>query len=731
MKCVNRRALRDIRPQATFSLVFFLALLPAAVNAASDPVLSTVKVSDTTADEKANSAVVGYIAKHSATGTKTDTSLLETPQSISVVTADRIEAQRPRSINEALLYTPGIGSYGADTRSDFYMTLRGFGANYYMDGMALPKNKNYAGWRVDPYMVERLEVMRGPASVLYGQGEPGGIVNLVTKKPNAEQIREIQLQYGSLDRKQIAADLGDTLDGAGAWSYRLTTVYRDTDLQANPLGEKYFTIAPSLMWQPNKNTQLTVLGTYLDQNTDTSANFLPASGTVLSSPYGKISRDLFVGDKAFDKYDKQQISLGYEFEHRFDSTWTFRQNARYARLKLDNQTVYGAGISPFAPTGPDIVSVVAETKPEYKRFTIDNQLEAKIRSGDITHTVLAGIDYQRQRTADSLAYGLATDIDGNPIFLNVFSPTYTRADPANSLASPLLGGAEDTHGELDQTGLYLQDQLKLGNWAGILSGRFDSAKTVNEERVSDIHQSQRDSAFTGRVGVTYQTSLGLAPYVSYATSFLPTTGINANGKAFDPTEGKQAEIGVKFQPPGTEHFITLALFDLREKNVKTSDPNSSVLLERQTGEVHSRGIELESALQFTEGFRALVNATYLDVETSKSEDPDEVGKQLVVVPRMSASLWADYTFSAGPLKSLGFGGGVRYSSKTAGNIYNTFYTPSYAVADATIFYTLMNWRLSVNVTNLFDKNYVVGCGDETSCFYGAGRLILGTAAYKW
>lgn len=725
MKCPYSRTRLSLASLLAMSPV----VLPGIAQAATDQVLGTVAVSDQGVEEKADGLVIGYVAKRSATGTKTDTSILETPQSISVVTAERIESQRPRSINETLFYTPGVGSYGADTRSDFYMTLRGLGANFYTDGLPLPIGKNYAGWRTDPYMVERLEVMRGPASVLYGQGDPGGVVNIVTKKPTAEQIREVQLQYGSLNRTQVGIDLGDALDSDGVWSYRLTSVYRDTDLEANPIGEEYFTIAPSLLWKPDKNTQLLLTATYLNQDTDTSANFLPASGTVLRSPHGKISSNTFVGDRDFDKYEKRQYSFGYEFEHDFNSSVTFRQNTRYAKLKLTNQTVYGRGFSPFYPEGTDIISVAAATEPEYKRLGIDNQLEAKMRTGAVAHTLLAGVDYQRQRTADPLVFGLATDADGNPIFLNVFDPVYTPVDPANSFASPLMGGTEDNHSKLDQTGVYLQDQLKFGQWSGVLSGRFDSARTVNDEQLSGAHQSQRDSAFTGRAGLVYLTSLGLSPYVSYATSFLPTTGIDIDGKAFDPTEGKQAEIGVKYQPPGTGHSLTLAVFDLRQQNVKTAVP--ATLFERQTGELRSRGVELEGALQFSEGFRALFNATYMDVETLDSEDPDEVGKTPVVVPRTSASAWADYTFPGGPLKNLGFGGGVRYVDKTAGDALNTFYAPSYTIADATVFYTLMNWRLSINVTNLFDKDYVVGCGDSTSCFYAPGRLVLGTAAYKW
>lgn len=711
--------------------IALLSIAPLA-RSADEKLMNAVAVSDTTIDEKADSAVVGYIAKRSATGTKTDTPLLETPQSISVVTADRIEAQRPRSINEALLYTPGVGSYGADSRSDFYMTLRGFGANFYMDGLPLPVNKNYAGWRVDPYMVERLEVMRGPGSVLYGQGDPGGIVNLVTKKPSRDQIREVQVQLGSNDRKQVAIDLGDALDNEGEWLYRLSGVFRDTDLEANPIGETYFTVAPSLTWTPSKNTQITVSATYLDQDTDTSANFLPAYGTVLDNPNGKISPDLFVGDRDFDKYEKKQYSLGYEFEHRFNSAWSFRQDARYAKLELDNQTVYGMGLNPFDPSGATIYSMAAVTKPDYERFGIDNQLEGKLHAGSVSHTVLAGLDYQRQRTEDPLKFGVASDADGNPIFLDVFHPVYTPVDPANSFASPFGGGEEDGRGELDQIGIYLQDQMKWNNWVAILSGRFDSAETTTEDRlIADSRESHDDSAFTGRAGVVYQTEIGLAPYISYATSFLPLTGTDINGKAFDPTEGKQVEVGVKYQPRGTAHSLTVAVFDLRQENVLSVDPNDAFLRQRQTGEVRSRGVEIEGAFQFDAGIRALLNATYMDVETLESDDPSEIGKTPVVVPRTSASAWVDYTLRGGPLNGLGFGGGVRYSDKTAGDSANSFYTPSYTVADAAVFYEFDSWRLSVNVTNLFDKEYVIGCGGDTSCFYAPGRLVLGTASYKW
>lgn len=697
---------------------------------AADTTLSTIEVK-ATLDEDSQGLVTGYVAERSASGTKTSSKLRETPQSISVVTADRLESQKPRSINEALMYTPGLGTYGADTRSDFYMTLRGLEANFYMDGLPLPVGKNYAGWRVDPFLVERLEVVRGPSSVLYGQANPGGSLNLITKKPTTEQIRKVELQYGSHDRKQIGVDLGGSLSEDNDWSYRLVGVGRHTDIEANPHDESYATLAPTLQWQPSEVTRLTLRSSYLKQNADTSANFLPASGTVQDNPNGKIAADLYTGDQHFAGYHKTQKSLGYSFEHLLNDQWRFRQNLNYAELKLDNQTVFGIGYYPSVdPSLNYMFRRAAYATPQYNRLGIDNQLEGLIRSCQVEHRWLFGLDYQNQLRRDPLAYGVAVTDQGMPSAIQLYSGEVMELDSALSLQSPYGWGAEHTEGRIKQFGIYVQDQVKVDHWLGLASLRLDKADTETRSTkqgtyvagIEKSSQQQNDHKATGRLGLLYAADNGLSPYLSYSTSFVPTTGVDADNKAFKPTTGQQYETGIKYQPnPKTS--VNLALFDIRQQNVLTSNG----VLEQQTGEVRSKGVELEASAELVDSLRLIANYTHLNTKTSQSDNPDEIGKRPVTVPKNSASVWLDYQLPQG----IGLGYGLRYVGKMAGDALNSFDVPSYQVSDAMLSYQLNDVRLSLNATNLFDKEYIAACGDASACFYAPGRQLLGTVAYLW
>ncbi len=295
-------------------------------------------------------ATVGLVARRSATGTKTDTPINEIPQTINVVTAEQIEMTRATDINQALRYVPGFSTYSSDNRSDWYSALRGFTPTLFVDGLSVPNTINLASWRVDPYMIDSLSVLRGPTSVLYGQGDPGAIVDVQSKIANGERIREMELQIGNFARKQIAFDIGDRIDKDGTLSYRVVGVARDGNVQLGPNSDQRVALSPSIKWQPDAATSFTLYATYLQDWTDTASNFLPASGTVLPNPNGVISNNLYVGDPDFDRYGKRQASIGYQFEHQFNSVWTVRQSARFMHLSTDDWSVYGGGLDEADPT---------------------------------------------------------------------------------------------------------------------------------------------------------------------------------------------------------------------------------------------------------------------------------------------------------------------------------------------------------------------------------------------
>jgi iron complex outermembrane recepter protein len=684
--------------------------------------LPAVHVSGSTASD----ASTGLVARRSATGTKTDTPIDEIPQTINVVTAQQIEMTRATDINQALRYVPGFSTYSSDNRSDWYAALRGFTPTLFVDGLSVPNTLNLASWRVDPYMIDSLSVLRGPTSVLYGQGDPGAIVDVQSKLANGERVREMEVQIGDYARKQFAFDIGDKIDKDGALSYRVVGVARDGNAQIGPNADQRVALSPSVRWQPDAATSLTLYATYLQDWTDTASNFLPSSGTVLPNPNGVIPNDLYTGDPQFDRYDKRQASVGYQFEHRFDDVWKVRQSARFMHLSTNDWSVYGGGLDDADPTMASITRYAGIFQFNYNRFDIDNQAQATLRTGPLDHTVLAGFEYNRQTTTDSEQLALAPD-------LNLFNPVYT---PVTSVifSSPDAYPRTDVKSSMDAFGVYLQDQIKWQRWVFTLGGRQDWSITTQNDLMGGTRQTQADHAFTGRVGVTFLGDYGLSPYLSYSTSFNPLLGINmADGSIAAPTRGRQVELGLRWRPPGKNLMLNAALYQINQTNVATpnpADPTQSTYV--QTGEVRSRGIELSAVGKLTNNLSIIAAYVYQDVRNVKAND-DTLNKWPVDIPRprQMASLWADWTWQAGALEGLGFGAGVRYQSAVAGAADNSITVPSYTLYDAAVHYDFRDWRFAVNATNIFNRRYVGGCQSSAVCIYGNPRTVIASARYNW
>ncbi|HWB50400.1 MAG TPA: TonB-dependent siderophore receptor [Stellaceae bacterium] len=677
---------------------------------------------------------VGYVATESLTGTKTDTPILETPQSISVVTPRQIEDQNVQNVAQAIRYMAGVTpapSQFQDSFDTFY--ARGFisyGDDMYLDGLR-QLNGEFADVRVEPYFLERIEVLKGPASVLYGQGFPGATINLVSKRPPTEPFHEIGIQYGSYNWHEAMFDLGGPLDADGQFLYRLTGLARDTDTQVNFSEKERFSLAPALTWRPSGDTTLTILTNFQRDPKATPPDTLPAIGTVLPNPNGRIPTNFYGSDPSFTHFDRSQIALGYLFEHHFDDVWTVRQNFRYADLWQSQRFLYTDTFEDDLRT-LDRYSYVDDER--VTGITLDNQIEAKFATGPVGHTALVGVDYQHNHVDQKAAP--AVDV-APPI--DAFNPVYNQTIPA-----PAISYSDD--GKYWQTGLYFQDQLKLDRWRLLLGGRQDWAGASDHDRIAEVVTNQDDQAFTGRVGLVYLFDSGLAPYASYATSFRPQSGTDFAGALFKPTTGEQYEVGLKYQPPGVNAFVTLAGYQLTEENELVSDPDH-VGFSKQLGETRSRGVEVEGHASLAEGLNLITAYTYTDAIVTKSTDTDTAisgdtlpiqGKHIAAVPRHAASLWGDYTIQTGALRGLGFGGGVRYVGWSFGDDVNSYRVPSYTVFDAVVHYELAElspglkgWYAAVNATNLFDKTYVSSCDSASTCGYGDRRNVIASLRYRW
>jgi iron complex outermembrane recepter protein len=667
--------------------------------------------------------VEGYVAERGTSGTKTDTPLIETPQSISVITRDQMDAQGANDVGDVLRYTAGANSevYGTDKRAVFFQ-FRGFNVAdeaFYRDGLRL-QGSEYAGFAsLDPYGAERYELIRGPSSVLYGQITPAGLLNYVTKRPTEEVFREVQIEGGMVNRGGGAFDVGGPVTADGDLLFRLTGRGFHADTQVDFVDENRGYFAPALTFRPSDDTTLTVLANVQYDRFGWSNQFLPASGTVFDNPNGRIPRSRFLGEPEWDDYEQHQESIGYLFEHRFDETFTFRQNARYAHMENHQKGVFAAGLQAdgrtldrYGDAGVSFLDAVA----------VDTQLEVKVPTDvGVDQTLLVGVDFMRNVQSD-----VGKGYDVAPI--DVYDPDY-------GAELTYTGDYYDADTVLRQIGLYAQDQIRVGDLTLVLGGRYDWAQVDTLERVNDVDEVQDDTAFTGRAGAIYQFDFGLAPYASYSTSFTPKVGTDANGTPFEPETGEQVEVGVKYQPnlskdAGVDAFVTLSAFKIWQQNILTTDPadnNFSI----QTGEVQSRGIEFEGVANFDVGLSLIAAYALTDAEITKTEDGVQ-GNTPYGIPRHKASLWADYTIQEGPFADFGFGFGVRYTGETWGNDANSFKVPDFAVFDAAVHYQWNDVRFQVNATNLFDKRYISPCfGDAAGCYYGERLQVIGSVKVQW
>ncbi|KVF50628.1 TonB-dependent siderophore receptor [Burkholderia cenocepacia] len=676
----------------------------------------------------ADASSVGLVARRTVTGTKTDTPIDEIPQTINIVTAQQIEMTGAADLNQALRYVPGFATFGADSRTDWYAALRGFTPTLYVDGLPAPNTAVIANWRVDPYTIDSIAVLRGPTSVLYGAGEPGAIVDAHTKLADGERVREAGVQIGNDARKQAMLDVGDRLDPDGRYAYRFVGVARDGNAVTGPNGDRRVALAPSFRWRPNADTSLTFSATFLQDSGDISSNFLPASGTVLPNPNGRLSQDLYMGDPSFNDYRKKQWSLGYALEHRVNAIWTLRQDVRWSHLSLDDATVFGNGLAPRSTT--NMMRFAGLFQLNYSRLDIDNHAQARFGTGPLEHTLLFGAQFDRQTTTNSVWLALAPSLD-------LYHPVY-RPVTAAIFSGPTSLGHVDQYTAMNAFGVYAQDQIRWRRWTLTLGGREDVVNARFDDRSAGMHVQQDVSAFSGRVGLTYRGDAGWSPYVSYSTSFDPVIGVRMFGGGLPkPTRGAQTEAGLRWQPPGRNLMLNAAVYQIDQTNVVTPTPvnlDPTATTSVQTGKVRSRGIELSAVGKVTRELSIVASYLYQDVKNVQANDASlNHWPVSVPLPRQMASMWADWTWHTGALAGVGVGvgGGVRYQSASAGAPDNSLTVPSATLYDLAIHYDLPRWRFAVNVANLFDRRYVSGCQSYAVCVFGNERTVLASAKYSW
>ncbi|MGI6246331.1 MAG: TonB-dependent siderophore receptor [Pseudochelatococcus sp.] len=677
--------------------------------AAASLTLEPVVVEETGGRGSATGPVNGYVARRTATGSKTSTPIEAIPQSVSVIGRRQLDDQGAQKVDEALRYTAGVFAqpFGADSDTN-WMFIRGFQATAngaYLDGLPL-FSYGFGGFYIDTFNLERIEVLRGPASVLYGGSNPGGIVNYVSKRPTGERKRYIEAGINDAGTAYLGVDIGDRL--TDKLDYRFSGIFIGGDGYTDFAEELRGSFSPSFTWRPTGDTSLTVLGnyTFFDQNHGGGA-FLPYIGTARPAPFGHIRRDANFTEPDIDSYERRQVSVGYELEHAINDRWAVRQNFRFGYSDVKESSLYAYGYLGFSPvpTDPDFLlqRINFGHESDVTSVTVDNQLEGEVDTGPLNHRLLFGIDYKYIDMNQIQATGAATPISA------VF-PVYGALQ---GLRSPYI----DQNIKQNQVGLYLQDQIRFGGgWIATLNGRYDYVKT--EAKGTPAYEGT-DAKFSGRAGLAYEFDNGITPYASIATFFLPSIGSSLATNMFKPESGHQYEVGVKYRPTFVDGLFTLSFFDLTRQNVITGP----LLAETQIGEVNSQGVEFEAKVNVTDNLRVLASFTAFDLEITNDANTALIGNTPYIIPEQQAALGLDYTFDSGLLKGLVLGGGIRYVGSSWVDNENTLKVPSATVFDGRIGYKRDNWGVDLNVTNLFDKRYVASCQTQFTCGYAEGRVF--------
>ncbi|NEQ42206.1 MAG: TonB-dependent siderophore receptor [Leptolyngbya sp. SIOISBB] len=681
------------------------------------PGVATVAVPD---DEVIQVVVTGeqvdddYFVPSASSATRTDTPVLDIPQAIQVVPQQVLEDQQILRVDDALRNVSGVVGQLDALSNNAALALRGFTTNTFSNGPILRDGfritNNFTTQEIAN--VERIEVIKGPASVLYGQSDPGGIINLVTKRPLPYPFYDLEVQVGSVGLIRPSVDLTGPLAEDGRLAYRLNAVaqheesFRDFDTDTS----RAF-IAPVLSWQISDRTNLTLLMEYLDEETPFDPGLPVLGNRVVDVPRDRIQVE------PNDQIRSDALTLGYDLSHQVNDDWVLNHGFRYVAQD------YGIRVAlplAFDETTRNVTRFFADRDYRSDDYVIQANVIGEFDTGSIQHTLLAGVDVNFNRFDD-----VFTRVDfANPTRLDIFNPIYGTPRTDVSSVAPLSTGKT----EADRYGVFLQDQITFSEQFILVGSlRYDS---VDFRDLETPNNDRYDDAWSPRIGIVYQPIETLSFYANYAQSFEPNFGRTANGAPLEPERSEGYEIGIKAELLAGDLLATLAYFDITKQNVSTADPNN-LLLTVATGEQRSQGIELDIVGEILPGWNIIANYAYIDARIT-ADNTNSVGNRLPNAPYHSGGLWTTYEIQQGDLQGLGFGFGVNYVGQREGDLANTFEVEDYFLTNAALFYEREDWRLGLNFNNLFDVNYFRVTDNRTfGNIPGAPFSVVGSVSVKF
>jgi iron complex outermembrane receptor protein len=653
----------------------------------------------------------GYSPRNSSTATGTDTPLRDIPQSIQIIPRAVIEDRDAQQLGAALETAASVADTGGRGVSVFGpgFLIRGFntGGGLYREGV-----QTFSLGPLSTNDLERIEVLRGPASVLYGQGEPGGIINLVPKKPLSEPFYSLSVGGDGFGSYNGLVDFSGPITNDRTLRYRLNVSYNDFNGFRNPVDGNELLISPIITWDITPKTSLDLYSQYTKNRENIDQGLVAGSNGIIDLP-----RDRFLGED-FSEFSQDQFNIGYRLNHEVNESLTLRHNLNYQSYSPRR---YSPLFDSLDETTGELGRLAYFAGGKYQRFFVNAEALGRFNTGSVSHQVLAGVQYRN--TAEQPEFQFSNLY--SPI--NIFNPIYTGIPYATE---PEFF-RDDT---IKTLSFYLQDQINLLPNLKLLAGvRFDTAEQFRTTQVIDEPRDefrQTDSAFSPRVGIVYEPIKPLSLYASYSTSFQPSFGASRNldDATFEPELGRQFEVGVKWDI--TERLLfTAALFDIRRQNVQTPDPNDP-LFTVQTGEVTSQGFELGIGGEILPGWNITANYTGLNAFVSQ-DNTELLGNRLANVPDSQFSLWTTYRIQQGSLQGLGFGMGLFSVSQRAGNSLNTFNLPAYFRVDAGLFYARNNWRAQLNIQNLFNTTYFLSSDEFLSVIPGAPFTVSARVTVKF
>lgn len=642
---------------------------------------------------------------------KSPVSLQDTPFSATVIDVAQVRETGAKNIQDALLYTAGVyaGRYGFDTRGD-WAAIRGLSPSSYLDGLRGIYGF-YNNVRPELYSLSAVEVLKGPSSVLYGQAELGGIVNAVSKRPQAQPLHELELQLGSNQRRQLGLDTTGPLTAGGQWLYRVVALAREANTQVDHVHDDAQLLAPSLTWQPRPGTRLTLLAVHQVNDSVVSSQFLPAKGTLNPAPLGQIPSQRFAGEPGWDRYDTQKRELTLNLSHALSPSWRLEATARKTLSDSVTREIW-AQVGAIPSDAGNIARTVYAADRKTSVAALDARLEGRLQLGATRHTLAIGLDHQNARW-EEFNYFNQSGVGS----FNLYNPVY-GSSALGGLNLNTLALTDRPDNAIVQTGVYAMDHVTWGPWVASLAWRQDEARNKTLP-VSGAATVVRNRANTGRVGLMYRLGNGWSPYASWSNAFVPNLGTDgtSTGSYLKPTTGRQHEAGLKYLANDGQTLINLAWFDIRQNNrvVDGSTPGG-----REQVGATTRGWELELR-QRLGGLELMGNVAQLDAVNAAN------GTRLSAIAESTASAWAQYRLSHG--WRVGLGG------RHIGNVTGASgapVVPSVSLFDAMVGYATGAWDLRFDVKNLADKTYVSWCrGVNQDCGYGDRLNAAFTARYRF